>query len=584
MSYRVRVLNDEKKEVGKSEEIPAIATNQAAETIAVPKHAGTIRLKQRDCTALLYLEVSHVGGVLGGGDIIGQCQIHRMDPRSSQVWPYALVDAKGEPANCGLELKVVEADGAPLGGTPMGSAAQLAYPFGRPPMSMTMGVAPPLSAPLGTSTVKLGGSKSNAPQMSHGISALLEFDKAADLPYPRVGLNQISLAVLSDETHKELRTLGPFAVLDQEIPSRKAGRLARANCAGASVFVQDPLHFGGESEEGAMYIRLALSYSCSHTDAKAAATELVGVTNPIKVSWVPTQTKYYPVISKEGSTLGGIYLRHRLLTEQEARQQPHNEMLSAFEPHGGKMQRVPATGGPVEPMHRVSGRTGTFPKGSREEICEQACINAEAQNRALLQRCKRADPNRHETDPHVKIVNGYREWDSLDSLFATMGPNPLAMSQEVGPTVARSYRENHMLYSELMDKLPPANNPAEEKMNLQLIRMMTNQDPIKVTSALRPVVCKDPDEILAGQDLKWCPDPPVYAPIRNMREEDKETLRLACYAPEMDSQLVFADANPNYRVDEDIWGVLADYKTAESLVVPKNPAHHKRVKDDCIMA
>ena len=58
-------------------------------------------------------------------------------------------------------------------------------------------------------------------------------------------------------------------------------------------------------------------------------------------------------------------------------------------------------------------------------------MNGEAQNRALLQRCKIADPAFSERDPHIKHVNGYREWDNLDSLFTTMGPNPLAMSDEV---------------------------------------------------------------------------------------------------------------------------------------------------------
>jgi len=580
MNYRIRVYNDAQREIGPLIEIAgSTPPGQDMETIAVPPSKGTIRLKSH-VSQLLYVEVELVGGLLGGTSV-GTCQIHRLDPRSSQVWPYALSTKSGEGANCGVELKIVE-EGVP---PPFaGSAAQ--FSMGAPLSGAPFGGRPSAMLPSAPgSSLSMPGKRNDhqVPHLTHGVSALLEFDKVQDVPYPRAKqLKEVELVVLSDETHKELRRIGPFAAMDQGANKAVGGRLARANCAGSSVFVQEPIHFGGASEEGAIYLRISVSFG--NSAKRHIAPELIGITNPIKVSWVPTQISYYPLLSREGQTLGGVYLRHRLLTEQEAAAQPHNEGLTgAFEPHH-KSRWMPQIGGPIEPMHRVSGRTGTFPAGSVEEAYEQASINAEAQNRALLQLCKRADPNRHENDPHVSTVNGYREWDSLDSLFATMGPNPLAMSEEVGPAVTRSYKEKHSIMAELKGKLPTALSPADERLNLEMLRMMTHEDPTKVSTALRPVVCKDPDEIVASKDMSWCPDPPVYAPIRNLRDEDKETLRLACYAPEMDSQLSFVDANPNYRVDEDIWGVLADYKTAESLVVPKHPGQHKRVKDDCIMA
>jgi len=231
----------------------------------------------------------------------------------------------------------------------------------------------------------------------------------------------------------------------------------------------------------------------------------------------------------------------------------------------------------------VSGRTGNFPAGSPEEAFEQATINAEAQNRALLQRCKMADAEYHRTNPHVKLVHGYREWESLDSLFLTMGPNPLAMSEEVGPSVCRSYQEHQTLLKELSKKLPNPKSPADAQLNLELIKMMSHEDPSHVSAALRPVICKDPEEIAESQSMAWCPDPPIYAPIRNMHAEDKETMRLACYAPEQDAMLGFMDANPNYKISEDIWGAMDHYKSQRSMMVPK-PVRSKRVKDDCIMA
>mmetsp|Transcript_25972 Transcript_25972/g.61291 ORF Transcript_25972/g.61291 Transcript_25972/m.61291 type:complete len:270 (+) Transcript_25972:102-911(+) len=249
-----------------------------------------------------------------------------------------------------------------------------------------------------------------------------------------------------------------------------------------------------------------------------------------------------------------------------------------------RRRQQPKIGAPAEGHLRVSGRTNNFPAGSPEEAFEQAAINCEAQNRALLQRCKMTDTNSGEDELHVRTVNGYREWDNLDSLFSSMGPNPLAHSEDLGPSVARSYCETTNMLKELVPKFGPTGSVADEQLNLRLVHMMYGEDPWKVTQTLRPVMCKDPKEIAATRDMQWCPDPPVYAPLRNMSEQDKETMRLACFDPRQNAKLMFVDANPNYRVDEDVWGVLSDYKSARSLIVPKPETAHRRVKDDCIMS
>jgi len=575
--YIIRVYDEKDKEVGHSKEIAGMSASKAGsrdtETISVPRDRGVIHLRTH--SQLLFVEVSHIGGLMGGSTAIGRCQIHRQDPRSSQIWPYALSSHFGDPAQCGIELKLVEESGAASSSSLHPSVAGMPA---SPPLSMPGGLHIPNTMPPPTGMPPTGHGATQ--DMNHGVSALLEFDKITDIPHPRnLQLQEVLLAVLSDVTQKELRRIGPFPAQDQGT-SKQMGRLARANCMSSRVFVQAPLQFGGEAQEGAMYLRIAASYG--NTGAPSAASELIGITDPIKVGWVPAEVQYYQLRSREGQTLGGVYIGHRLLTETEAALQALNGGANVAGEH--HLKKTPHIGAPVEPMHRVSGRTGNFPPGSPEEAFEQAMINAEAQNRALIQRCKIADPASHEDNPHVQNINGYREWDSLDSLFSTMGPNPLTLSEEVGPTVTRGYQEFHSVRSDLRGKLPMPLNPADEKLNTELIRMMYRDDPTKVTAALRPVVCKDPDEIARTKDMSWCPDPPVYAPIRNMQEEDKETLRLACYAPETDAKLMFVDANPNYRIDEDIWGVLADYKNAQSLAVPKHPGLKKRVKDECIMA
>ncbi len=63
-------------------------------------------------------------------------------------------------------------------------------------------------------------------------------------------------------------------------------------------------------------------------------------------------------------------------------------------------------------------------------------------NRALLQRCKKEDAKSPHDFPGMRMNNGWREWDSLDTLFESMGPNPMVMSEDLGPQVSRGYQHN----------------------------------------------------------------------------------------------------------------------------------------------
>jgi hypothetical protein len=241
--------------------------------------------------------------------------------------------------------------------------------------------------------------------------------------------------------------------------------------------------------------------------------------------------------------------------------------------------------GPEVGRRPINGRTGNFPKGSPEEAYEQAAINCDAQNRALLQRVKIHDRTSHSNDPRVENINGYRHWDSLDTLFSSMGPNPMTVSDEVGASVARCYKQTTSVAEEINRLLPPAFGPADAMLNGEMVKMMFKDDPTKVETMLRPVICKDPNEIAMCQDMAWAPDPPVYSPIRNLRQDDLETLRLACYHPTQNASLLFPDVNPEYRITEDIWGVSHSLKASRSLQVDKPWWHRQpRVKDDCIMA
>eukprot|EP00439_Symbiodinium_sp_Y106_P032265 s2180_g3.t2 len=368
--------------------------------------------------------------------------------------------------------------------------------------------------------------------------------KNKDLPAPRTrGMKDVVVTVMTD-SGRELRKLGLFESQEQ------IGRqLSSVDFQHTRTFVQAPLRFGGDAQEGTQYIKVALSYG--KRSGSSTTAELIGVTDAIKVSWKPLEIK-----NQEGRVLGGIYLSHRLVTEAESLgERPDEDAM--------KLGRRPQMGPPLELEHRVSGRTGNFPSGSPEEALEQAVINAEAQNRALMQRLKKEDQHSSHDFPGMREVNGYREWENLDAVFQSMGPNPLVLSEDLGPQVSRGYQHTMSVARDVARHLPGAKTPADQILNLEMLRMFYKDDPSQADSLVRPVVCKDPTDIANTGDMVWCPDPPVYVPIANMTEQDKETLRLACYRPEQTANLLFVDANPNYNIKQDIWGALQDEKMGQ---------------------
>eukprot|EP00441_Pelagodinium_beii_P031008 CAMPEP_0197709050 /NCGR_PEP_ID=MMETSP1338-20131121/128260_1 /TAXON_ID=43686 ORGANISM="Pelagodinium beii, Strain RCC1491" /NCGR_SAMPLE_ID=MMETSP1338 /ASSEMBLY_ACC=CAM_ASM_000754 /LENGTH=859 /DNA_ID=CAMNT_0043292983 /DNA_START=182 /DNA_END=2756 /DNA_ORIENTATION=+ len=635
-SYLIRILDHQKRELYCSDEIQGLSEaqlrGQETETFAIPTELGTLKAVTK--SKLLYLQVEYAGAIMRG-DIIGVCQIHRLDPRSSKPWPYALSNGQKN-AECGIELCVVEGSGMnpdgsvavnpmaslPLGSIgpppPMGSMgpgpmgpspfASMAPPFdpsmGPPPGPLaSMGLGPGPMASMGPgpgpmASMGPGPMASMGPgpgplvpissarmvsqpplldaeleDVHHGVSAMLELEGIKDLPAPYDnGFKDVMITILTDDG-KELRKVGFFQTQEQI-----GHQLVSVDCRQSRAFVQAPLHFGGDAREGSQYIKIAVSYG--RQAGKGSKSELVGTTDPVKVSWKPVTKQYMEIRNPQSrAVLGGIYLSHRLVTEAEAASQRSNGKNNLQ-----MAQRQPQIGAPIEPENRVSGRTGHFPPGSQEEAFEQAAINAEAQNRALLQRCKKADRHSTDTEPNVRVVNGWREWDSLDNLFKTMGPNPLAMSDELGPQVARGYQHRTSVAKEVSKQLPPALSPADQMLNVDMLRMYYNEDPSRVEALVRPVVCKDPDTIAAPRDMTWCPDPPIYAPLYNMTENDKETVRLAGYAPEQNAALLFADVNPNYNIREDIWGAIHDKEKARSHHFINPNRQHARVKDDCFIA
>jgi hypothetical protein len=566
--YRVKVYDDFDHELDSTDVIEAPHSSSKSHVNVHPRD-GTLEIRTK--SQELYLVVEHAGGLMSS--VIGQCKIHRLDPRSSQIWPY-LLDKDGDPADCGIELKVIEAM-VPPGSMPSGRLST-----GRPSFTSPFGsgLVPPQAA---------------MQDLNHGVSAVLELDKVIDIPQPRSSrMRKVLITLLAEDRNqqgpveKELRRVGPFKVQEQQ------NLLVTADCLGSRIYVQPTMHFGGDANEGAMYLKIRVSYV---QDAKVSKSniEIIGVTALIKVTWQRTAKKYYEIRQQNPETggttdqvLGGIYLSHHLMTDAEvANENGKSGSTTPKQQQAHSAAYTPQSGMAMEGHAQISGRTGNFPMGSPEEAYEQAAINSDAQNRALLQRCKSMDPTMPGGDPRVQTIAGYRQWDSLDSLFATIGPNPMAFSEEVGPTIARSYVQSTSVAAELQKKMVPPNSPADEILNAQLMKMMCNGSPFKEEGILRPVICKDPNEIAMARDMTWSPDPPHYAPLKNLRQDDLETLRLACFHPTQSANLTFADANPNYDISEDVWALTHAHRPAmpfqEQRPLGMQP---RRVKDDCIMA
>jgi hypothetical protein len=89
-----------------------------------------------------------------------------------------------------------------------------------------------------------------------------------------------------------------------------------------------------------------------------------------------------------------------------------------------------------------------------------------------------------------------------------------------------------------------------------------------------------------GKGSNWPPQPVMYAPLHNLNDSDRETQRLANWDVHQNAKLPFADVNPNYQINQDIWGAMADGKTVDQAVLlPKKESwRNPRVKDECPMS
>jgi len=89
-----------------------------------------------------------------------------------------------------------------------------------------------------------------------------------------------------------------------------------------------------------------------------------------------------------------------------------------------------------------------------------------------------------------------------------------------------------------------------------------------------------------GKSEQWPPSPAIYAPMKNLNQSDQETQRLANWDTHQNSKIAFADVNPNYTMNEDIWGACSTKRSIEegSLQMHKEEWQPTRVKDECLMA
>lgn len=384
-------------------------------------------------------------------------------------------------------------------------------------------------------------------------------------------------------------------VLDRSGPfeSEMRGTLLSATCAPANLRVKVPF---SDLAKGSTELRVVV-----WTQQAGGKLLPAGVTKNLTVSWKPEPPKYYPVFGAQDKDVGGIRLLHRFARESDV-PPPIKQSNSVQKPAEASIKE-----GPGSTIFGGEQREENYPKGSKEDILTQSAVALEAQNRALLQRLKETVNEKNEEDVQFLASycekqrfewteNGYRDWggdqDPLDSLFITMGPNYVAKSEEVGCNICKVFEEDTSIDRELDEEFGPkalgkAQNPQDQATKMQLIGMMYKGDPKKIEASLRPVVSKPGKRMSRDgrQETPWPPDPPIYAPLSNLNPSDAETVRLANYDPVQSAKLPFADVNPNYCIQQDIWGALGDTKKSQAMLMSKPGSWHpKRVKDDCIMA
>lgn len=566
--YRIRVLDEEDRELLKTGQIEGMAgdmsKDKTTETVHLAPRDGTLRLETQ--APVIFLEIRYAGA-FWGNRVVGRCKLHRHDPRSSQPWPYALNTKDGTPAGCGIELLVKEG----LHGGAMATEPKIAHPAVAAPPRRSDDQSP------GNGAVGLPAQLRGLPSLLDDIVATMQFDRVEDLPAHALATTeggneprqQIVISLEDgDRPGVALAEAGPF---NTETQSR--GSVLRvANCQGrqALAMLKAPYFVGAEAGEGAFFIVAKVWYLCS-----GGRRDFVGQTDVVTVTWEPKKDVYHELRARHNSPpIGGVIMTYRLCKQSQVLE-------------GTSVQNKEAPMRAQVPIH-VSGRSGNFPPGSPEEACEHAILNYQAQNRANVQRLKGISDIRlgpHDETGACRVVNGFREWRDLDALFLSLGPSIL-VDDEATTNVTRAFQENSTLMDEVGPKLAAARGGLttvdQAVVDRRIVAVMHEGDPDKVEAYLRPELCKDPKQIVETGDMRWCPDPPLYTSMKNMRDDDRETLRLARFRPEQDAKLWFHDVNTTYNVKDDVWGIVEDFKTAQSHYVPE--VRERLVRDDCIMA
>jgi hypothetical protein len=410
-----------------------------------------------------------------------------------------------------------------------------------------------------------------------GLFAVLEVDKIRDMIPPDFNDSEVLMWLIGEDDGKDnvvlQENIGPF-----EVRKKPTSNLYEADCNRYVMRAQGQLHFGGEHRDGAMRFRLNVRYRRKGGNH----TQNVGTSEDIMISFKHQRAVAIKLLSSSGNTVGHIFVSYHLDMQDHRRRPGLNRRPG---PHGIQAPIVgSAPEQPAEVPYMVRGRTMNFEPFSIEEANEAAWINAGAQNRAMLQRMKKYDINYDPDNGDERLMRRTgktREWANLDALFYTMGPNPLAMSEEVGAAVCRGYQDLTSVVKEVGKDVGPFYDvsPADAAVNDQLLRQMSVQEnPFKVQATVRPVICKSPDEIAVTKDMRWLPDPPMYVPVRNLSDMDKETLRLASYDPSQSAKLMFWDVTPAYEPDNDIWETNEEFEPFDGML-PR-----RRVKDECLMA
>jgi len=518
---------------------------------------GVVNVKSED--KVILIDVEREGNLTN--EVVGTCTISRLDGRSPEVCSYALTkEIKGvEEVICGIELRVIEPKFNPKAN------------IHKDPKTLTSDQKEGLNAgnPL-------------------GYVAMITIDKVTDLPAPGAkGVKpEIFLSFEADEKdyeEHELSRSGPYK-LEQSPHNPKTRCAAVRDTTG----VRAPLRVGGPSGEGSMYLRVMVGYATS-----VNKIEPIGISDVFQVRVMESPMTYLEIKPRNSSApLGGISLKHRLVTEESFQQMQRKV-------GGPTASSLPQPQGVQEKKEHYVDTTR--PGGDLQ--MKQQLQNLEAQNRADYQRYKQKLPAGKV--PGESREAGYRVWTGVDAMFESMGPHPLAGGDSVGPRVVRGYEEDTCEFNDLQRALKDRTTkamPAKPRKGLNqkpkpgqqqetddpfcdpaVARLMYDGDPDLVAHRLRPNICRDPDEIARDKNVEWLQNS-KYVPIRNMGDQDRETLRLSQYTHEQDSKMAFYDVMPHYRINEDIWGVAAEAKAVKSSMMRPPGSQQKRVKDDCAMA